>query len=272
MNHLLRGHAPLTDAAWKAVDDEAKARLTTNLAARKVVDFAGPHGWEYSATPLGRVGSLSSPPADGVQARVRKVQPVIELRVGFTLDRAQLADADRGADDIDLAPLEEAVRRIAVTENSVVFHGYDQAGLVGIMQASAHPQLPLAAGTDTWPRTVAKAIALLRRAGIAGPYALALEPDGYTAVIETAEHGGYLLLAHLQQILDGPVVQAPGVTGAVVLSLRGGDFVLESGQDLSIGYASHTTDTVDLYLEESFTFRVTEPDAAVALPPAAGGV
>ncbi|CAO5187260.1 Type 1 encapsulin shell protein [Frankia sp. AiPs1] len=268
MNHLLRGHAPLTDAAWKAVDEEAKARLTTNLAARKVVDFAGPHGWEYSSTPLGRVELLSPPPSDGVSARVRTVQPVIELRVGFTLDRSQLADADRGADDIDLDPLQEAVRRIAVTENSVVFHGYPQAGLVGITEASSHPALTLQPGTETYPPTVAKAVALLRRAGISGPYALALEPDSYTAVIETAEHGGYLLLAHLQHILDGPVVQAPGITGAVVLSLRGGDFVLESGQDLSIGYAAHTVDTVDLYLEESFTFRVAEPDAAVALVPA----
>lgn len=269
MNHLLRGHAPITDAAWKVVDDEAAARLTTNLAARKLVDFDGPHGWGYAATPLGRVADLPAPPADGVQARIRQVQPVIELRVAFTLDRNQLADVDRGAGDVDLAPLEDAVRRIAVTENAVVFHGYAAAGLTGITEASAHPVLSLEAGTDTYPRTVAKAVALLRRAGIAGPYGLAIEPDAYTAIIETAEHGGYLLINHLQKILDGPVVQAPGVTGAVVLSQRGGDFVIESGQDLSIGYSSHTTDTVELYLEESFSFRVTEPDAAVALKPSA---
>jgi uncharacterized linocin/CFP29 family protein len=55
------------------------------------------------------------------------------------------------------------------------------------------------------------------------------------------------------------------VQGGVVLSLRGGDFVLESGQDLSIGYSSHDADVVRLYIEESFSFRVLEPDAAVAL-------
>ena len=51
----------------------------------------------------------------------------------------------------------------------------------------------------------------------------------------------------------------------MVLSLRGGDFILESGQDLSIGYLDHDADVVRLYLEESFSFRVIEPDAAVAL-------
>ena len=50
------------------------------------------------------------------------------------------------------------------------------------------------------------------------------------------------------------------------MSLRGGDFLFESGQDLSIGYNAHDADSVHLYLEESFSFRVATPEAAVALP------
>jgi uncharacterized linocin/CFP29 family protein len=50
-----------------------------------------------------------------------------------------------------------------------------------------------------------------------------------------------------------------------VLSQRGGDFVLDCGEDLSIGYLSHDADNVQLYLEESISFYVVEPDAAVAL-------
>jgi len=84
-------------------------------------------------------------------------------------------------------------------------------------------------------------------------------------VIETTEHGGYLVFDHLGKILDGPIVWAPGVRGAVVLSLRGGDFLFESGQDLSVGYDGHDADAVHLYLEESFSFRVATPEAAVTL-------
>lgn len=267
MNHLLRGHAPLTEAGWKAVDEEARGRLTTNLAARKLVDFAGPHGWGYSATSLGRVTPLASVGEDGVRARLRTVLPVIELRATFSVDRGELEAMDRGADDIDLSELEDAARQVAVTENSVVFHGHAEAGIVGITEASSHPPLELGVDTESYPRTVAKAVALLRRAGIGGPYGLAVDPDGYTAILEATEHGGYLLINHLQKILDGPVVRAPGVRGAVVLSQRGGDFVFESGRDLSVGYSSHGSETVELYLEESFSFRVAEPDAAVALLP-----
>ena len=51
------------------------------------------------------------------------------------------------------------------------------------------------------------------------------------------------------------------------MSQRGGDFIFEAGEDLSIGYARHDFDAVDLYLVESFTFRVAPPEAAVALTP-----
>ncbi|ONH31913.1 family 1 encapsulin nanocompartment shell protein [Pseudofrankia asymbiotica] len=268
MNHLLRGHAPLTDSAWKVVDDEARTRLTVNLAGRKLVDFSGPHGWDYSATSLGRATPVGAPPSEGVRARLRRVQPLVELRVPFTLDRRELEDVDRGADDVDLSALEDAARAMATTENSIIFHGYQETGIVGIVEASSHPPLSLPDDTNGYPRTVAKAVAMLRHAGIGGSYGLAIEPDGFTAIVETAEHGGYLLLDHLRHILDGPVVRAPGIRGAVVLSQRGGDFVVESGMDLSVGYAGHTGDNVELYLEQSLSFRVNEPDAAVALSPA----
>ena len=91
-------------------------------------------------------------------------------------------------------------------------------------------------------------------------------------MIETTEHGGYPVFEHIRLVLGGPIVRAWAVDGAVVVSQRGGDFDFVCGQDLSIGYRSHTADTVGLYLEESFTFQVREPRAAVALVyPNAGG-
>jgi uncharacterized linocin/CFP29 family protein len=87
----------------------------------------------------------------------------------------------------------------------------------------------------------------------------------YTRIVETTEFGGHLLLDHLRKILDGPLVWAPGIEGGILLSLRGGDFEFDCGQDLSIGYLDHDADVVRLYIEESFSFRVLEPDAAVAL-------
>ncbi|HTE63313.1 MAG TPA: family 1 encapsulin nanocompartment shell protein [Solirubrobacteraceae bacterium] len=267
MSHLLREHAPITEAGWSLIDDEARKRLTPALAARKLVDFAGPHGWEHSATNLGRTRALSDAPVDGVTAAQRRVQAVVELRAPLSLARAELRDADRGADDADLGPLDEAAHRIATAENRAVFHGWEAAGITGIAKASTHDPMPLGDDCAHYPRHVARAVEALLRAGIDGPYGLALGPEAYTRVLETTEHGGYPLFDHLRKIIGGPLVWAPGVQGAVVVSQRGGDFVLEVGEDLSIGYDRHDADAVDLYLVESFTFRVVTNDAAVALTP-----
>jgi uncharacterized linocin/CFP29 family protein len=266
MNHLLRSHAPISDAGWSLLDAEARGRLGAALAARKLVDFSGPQGWEYSATNLGRTSPLAQTPGEGVSGLQRRVLPLVELRANFELSRAELRDADRGADDTDLGELDQAAHRIALAENVAVFHGWKGA-FTGIAEASPHKEIKLGAASGEYPQRMATAVDQLLASGITGPYGLALGREQYRLVVETTEHGGYLLLDHLRKILEGPIVWAPGVQGAVVLSLRGGDFIFESGEDLSIGYDSHDGEAVRLYLEESFSFHVATPEAAVALKP-----
>jgi uncharacterized linocin/CFP29 family protein len=266
-NHLLRSHAPISDSNWTLIDDEARERLGPALAARKLVDFSGPHGWDYSATNLGRVTAIDDPPCAGVTGVQRRVLALVEARADFAISRAELRDDDRGAADADLEPLDRAAHQMAVAENKAVFHGWSAAGITGIVEASPHQGLTLGEVADGFRRPVASAVEQLLQAGVAGPYALALGSDEYKRVVETAEHGGYPLLDHLRKILEGPIVWAPGVKGAVVVSQRGGDFLLESGQDLSIGYLDHDAEVVRLYLEQSFSFHVATPEAAVPLKP-----
>ena len=254
MNHLLRELAPVSDKGWEMIDDEARDRLTPGLAVRKLTDFAGPKGWTYSATNLGRTEPTTAGPVADVAAIQRRVLPLIELR-----------DGDRGALDVDFDSLDNAAQRMAVAENTAVFHGFASAGMAGICESCSHDTITLDDHFDQYPSHVAKAVEVLLEAGIAGPYGLALGSDGYTGVVETTEHGGYPVFEHLRHILSGPIVWAPGVRGAIVVSLRGGDFLFESGQDLSIGYDSHDSDKVSLYIEESFSFHVATPEAAVAL-------
>jgi uncharacterized linocin/CFP29 family protein len=266
-NHLLRELAPVPDAGWEAVDSEAKRRLTNYLAARKLVEFDGPAGWTRSAVDTGRIEQVTGP-CDGVTAARRRVSTLVELRVEFTVSRDELYDAERGASDIDLDSLDSAAEQIALAENMTVFNGYEAAGIVGITQCSSHEPISLGSDTERYPNSLAMAVDVIRRSGIDGPYGLAVSPDVYTRIIETTEHGGYPLLDHLRQILGGPVVWTPGIVGGVVLSLRGEeDFVLHSGQDISIGYLDHDAQQVRLYFEESFTFKVNEPDASVTLRP-----
>ncbi len=264
MNHLRRELAPISDDAWKAIDAEASRSLRHFLAARKVVDFSGPHGWAHSADIVGRVERIDGP-VDGVDAGVRSVQPLVELRTPFPLARADLDDIERGRADADLSAVVEGARRAALAEDRMVFHGFKAGGTMGMSDLSPHRRLEISDDYAKYPGTVAQAVDILRSAGIDGPYAAVLGPRCYTGVIESTEYGGYPVLEHIHLILGGPVVWGPAVDGAVVLSLRGEDFSLSCGQDLAVGYATANGSSVQLYIEESIGFRVLTPEAAVPL-------
>jgi uncharacterized linocin/CFP29 family protein len=115
MNHLLRNYAPIPAAAWQQIDDEAKSRLTPRLAARRLVDWSGPHGWAYLATNLGRTAPLDSRPpetkTDMVVAQQRRVLALSEVKVSFTVEISGLQDAERGALDVNYADLDRAAGR-----------------------------------------------------------------------------------------------------------------------------------------------------------------
>jgi uncharacterized linocin/CFP29 family protein len=265
MNHLLRDLAPITDDAWGQIDAEAARSLKHYLAARRLVDFTGPEGWEFSAVDTGRVDSIASGSLGAVDASVRRLLPLVEIRSSFVLDRTELAAADRGATDLDLDTVIAAGKASALAEDHLVFHGYPEGAVVGIVPSSPHAAVSISNDYTRYPEHVAAAVATLRAADIAGPYAIALGARCFTGVTETTEHGGYPVFDHLRQILEGPVVWAPAVDGAVVLSQRGGDFELTVGEDFSVGYLAHDPQSVTLYIEESLSFRINTPEAAVHL-------
>ena len=74
------------------------------------------------------------------------------------------------------------------------------------------------------------------------------------------------MLKHLRLVLDGELpIHAPALDGAIVVSLRGGDFEMVVGEDLSLGYAGRNETGVTFFLEETMLFRVNGPEAAVVL-------
>jgi uncharacterized linocin/CFP29 family protein len=260
---LRRDLAPIVDQAWALIDAEAQRVLALDLAARKLVDFDGPHGMAYAATSTGRLELFADPIVPEVCAGLRRVQPLVELRTPILLDQMELDQVARGATDPDLTAVVRASERTAQAEDGAIFRGHARAGIRGIIEASPHPKM-LLGPPALYPRVLLEAKETLRAAGVNGPYGLALGLRAYEEVYSAAEDG-HPILKRIAQIIEGPIVRARGLDGAVLLSVRGGDYRLTVGQDLAIGYAYHEKHTVELYLAESFTFQVLEPTAAIHL-------
>jgi uncharacterized linocin/CFP29 family protein len=263
VNNLHRELAPVSDAAWASIEAEARRTFQLHVAARRVVDVSGPAGPDLSSVGTGHLETIQAP-ADGVSARLRTSQQLVEFRVPFTLSRQDVDDVERGAQDPDWQPVKDAARKIAFAEDRAVFEGYPAAGITGIRQGSSNPALTLPPAASSYPDVVSQAVSALRLAGVAGPFALLLSADAYTMVSETTEHG-YPIREHLNHVIDGDIIWAPAIDGAFLLSARGGDYELRLGQDLSIGYLSHDASSVELYFTESLTFLAYTAEASVAL-------
>jgi uncharacterized linocin/CFP29 family protein len=263
MNNLYRELAPVSAAAWAGIEEEAKRTFALHAAARRAVDVTGPDGLALAGVGTGHVTTVD-PPADGVTAALRDWRPVIELRVPFTLSRTDIDSVERGALDPDWQPVKDAAKKIAFAEDRAVFDGYAAGQITGIRQASSNPALTLPGEVRDYPDVVSKAVSELRLAGVDGPYSLLLSADAWTAVSETSDHG-YPIREHLARVLDGDIMWAPAIDGALLLSSRGGDYELRLGQDLSIGYLSHDADTVRLYFTETFTFAVYTTESSVPI-------
>jgi len=233
MNNLHRELAPISDEAWTEIEDETKRTLRRYLAGRRIVDVEGPAGSTLSAVGTGHLAGID-PPADGVQARQREVLPLVELRVPFALNREQIDDVARGSQDSDWQPARDAARQIAFAEDQAIFAGYPAAGIGGIVPGASNPPVILPADIADYPMAFAQAANQLRSAGVDGPYTAVLSAEAYTAVSEASDHG-YPVIRHLRNVLDGELVWAPAISGAVLVTARGGDFTLHLGQDLSIG-------------------------------------
>jgi uncharacterized linocin/CFP29 family protein len=166
---LRRNHAPIAAVSWEAIDEQAREVLTANLSARKLVDVSGPHGWEHAAVNVGRLDPARKDAGGGVLYGIRKVLPLVEVRVPFVLDLWELDDVVRGARDPNLDPLIEAAAKLAAFEERAIYHGFAPASIEGMATASTHPRPPLGPDPSSWPEAIAHAMVLLKTAGESPP-------------------------------------------------------------------------------------------------------
>ncbi len=264
-NNLYRELAPITDVAWEEIEMEATRTFKRHIAGRRVVDVSGPGGPATAAVSTGRLTDVAAP-TDGVVAHLRATKPLVRLRVPFTLSRTEIDNVERGANDSDWDPVKAAAKKLAFAEDRAIFEGYAAASIDGIRTCSSNPPLTLPEDPRDIPDIFTQALSELRLAGVDGPYSVLLSADVYTKVSETTEHG-YPILEHINRLVDGDIIWAPAIDGAFVLTTRGGDFDLQLGTDVAIGYLDHDADAVQLYLQETLTFLCYTAEASVCLAP-----
>jgi uncharacterized linocin/CFP29 family protein len=263
MDLLKKQLAPISESAWKEIDEEARNALGPLLSGRKLVDVAGPLGPDVGAVNLGRL-DVPGGQDERVKFGVRRVLPLVEVRVRFELDIWELDNIDRGSKDPDLDDLRRAAGDIAKFEENAIYNGFPDAAIRGLVESSEHEPVTVADDPASILDAAVKAVTTLRLFGVEGPFSLALGVKLQEGLDSGKEHG-YPIRDRILHVIEGSIVFAPYLAGGLLVSGRGGDSELSLGQDISIGYHNHDDEKVRLYFTESLTFRVLASEAVVRL-------
>lgn len=262
MNILKKSLAPITDDSWDEIKEQANKIFNNYGSARSFVDFDGPKGIEYGAVSTGKLIVPENQNNKGINYGIHQVMPLIEIRKPFTLNIWELDNIERGAKDADLNDLIKAAKEVVLFEDKVVYKGFKDAGISGLLNSSDNEAVKLPKNPEELLQIVASQIIVLKKRGVEGPYSLIFNDVMWRQNITTLSEG-YPLIKQLEDILGGRIIVSSTIDESYLISERGGDFELVLGQDTSIGYDSHDTKKVKLYFTQSFTFRVLSPEAVV---------
>lgn len=255
---LYRELAPVSTNAWDEIDERAAEVLKMILSARKVVKVNGPKGLDFNVISEGRLGETVE---DGnVCFANYNVKPLTETRIEFDIDRWELDNIERGAKDVELAPLEDALKELAMIEENAVYNGLEKAGIKGLSEFGQG--MDFGNSSKEIMDSVLKGVLKLRDNYAVGAYTLVVGEEAYRRVL-SQDGGGYPLNKRLETLIEGKMVFSRAVKGAYLIPYDHDDLELTIGKDFSIGYQNHTAEKVKFFATESFTFRVLDPGIVV---------
>lgn len=256
---LYRELAPVSDDAWKEIDETAKEVLLSFLSARKVVNVNGPKGLDYNVITKGRLANIQE--EGDICYGNYEIVPLTESRVEFEIDRWELDNIERGAADIQLDPLEKAVEKLALFEENAVFNGLEDAMIPGLKNSASGEEISFGDNPREMMEAISQGIFSLREAYAQGPYTLVVGKEIFERIV--SKETAYALDKKIIKLIGGNILLNHVIDGAYLLPYNDDDLEFTIGRDFSIGYQSHTNDKVKFFATESFTFRVLDEDKIV---------
>ncbi len=257
MDRLKRTVAPISAKVWDEMEEEAITVLKNNLSARKFTDVCGPLGWDKSS--IGEGGCVWKN-AQKVQYGVRKVRPLIEVKVPFSVSQEVFEDIDRGKLNPEWGSLDEACETMAQFEDHLIYNGLKDESIDGVLE-NGYVLKNEEKEFDYLSMTI-KAIDIIQKENIGGPYNMIIPNKHWEKML----HGqGYPVEKRIKQHLGGKIIVTDHIDKIIVLSARGGDFEMILGEDLAIGYEGFDSKNgmVNFYINELISFRILGPNAAV---------
>ena len=252
MDLLKQALAPIPLEGWEEINDRAKEVILSQLSARRVLNVEGPFGLKKHGVETGRMKTFADADDLKVGAGLYDILPLVESRINFKLSRWELDNILRGQKDVELEALEAAAEKIALFEEDAIYNGNKKANITGLKDLAKH-KLSLSEHANTSLQSIAEGLLKLKDAYTEGPYHMVVGDAVFKAFNQI--HDGRLFIDAVRSLIGGDVIRSRVLDGALLIPDSHPDLELTIGQDYSVGYQSHDSETVTLFLMNAFTFR-----------------
>lgn len=245
--------APIATEAWEEIEERAEEVIKATLSARKVLFVNGPLGLDKTSVSTGKLDIVNG--KKDVTTGLYQVQPLLESRVQFGLSRWELDNITRGAADVELGPLEEALRELALYEEDTIYNGNKDTNIKGLVNL-AGTSFDVKNDANDILEAVASGVLALQDAFATDGYYMVVGDDFYKALAKP--HGAKLLCQIVEDLIGGKVIRSKVLKGALLLPYNHPDLELTIGQDYEVGYDIHDKKDVHFFAMNAFTLRVLD--------------
>ncbi len=264
-----RDAAPFGQDIWDQIDAVARAAADEVRAGRRLLDVIGPLGFGARAGVADDEPVSGGDVAERVHVHVPRVRALPVIHRTFSLGARAVEARESLREPLFLSEAADAARQIGRAEDRLLFAGNAAAGVRGILEHEGAIDVP--AGDWADPARAADellgALTRLDAAGLHGPFAAAISPARYYALLRP--HPGTALTPY-QQLLPAftaGIVKAAalpeGLAVVVARSPSGPRAVV--GQDLAAAYDGREGIFHRISLVESVTLLPGIPGSVAVL-------
>ncbi len=252
--------APIPKEAWAEINNRAEVVLGAYLTTRKSLLVNGPFGLEKTSVSTGRLNIVENGNDEKVKLGIYENQNLVETRISFKLARWEMDNVIRGAKDLDLSALEEAVKQIALFEEDALYNGKKAIGIKGLLE-KAVKSFPIGKDAQAILDAVSKGVVTLKAAFAEKPYNLIVGKTLFQNM--NTVFGNKLLYELVEKLIGGNVILSEVVKGGLLLPVKHRDLEFTVGQDYTIGYQNHDSENINLFIMNSYILRILDPNILV---------
>jgi uncharacterized linocin/CFP29 family protein len=256
--YLGREDAPIGSEVWNVLDETMVKAARSVLTGRRILHTEGPFGLGLKTIPL-----------DDAKAKggliTSQFMPVSMIQKTFLLSKRDIAASEREGLPINTSTVANIAIEAAFMEDSLIFKG--AAGVQGLLSVKDSKDFKLSAWDAVGKAAddIIGAVTQLDKAGLHGPYTMALAPSRYNLLLRRYPQGG-TEMEHLQAIVTDGIFKAPILDSGGVLLASGVQYAsIILGQDMTVGFIGPVAEDLEFSISESLALMVREPKAICVL-------